>query len=47
MFDAKLTYAVNSHVKLGVGVDNLTDERYFVGHPYAGRTLFGEVKLAL
>lgn len=47
VFDAKLTYAVNSHVKLGVGVDNLTDERYFVGHPYAGRTLFGEVKLAL
>ncbi|MEK7323261.1 MAG: Plug domain-containing protein [Pseudomonadota bacterium] len=25
----------------------LADERYFVGHPYAGRTLFGEVKLAL
>jgi iron complex outermembrane receptor protein len=46
VFDAKIAYDINQHFNLGFGVDNLTDERYFVGHPYAGRTFFAEVKAA-
>ncbi len=45
--DAKLTLRPNRHSEIGVGVDNLFDERYFVYHPYPGRTFFIEAKLAL
>lgn len=47
VLDAKLRYAFNRQLVLGVGVDNLADERYFVYHPYPGRTLFAELKLSL
>ncbi|BAZ93244.1 siderophore receptor protein [Thiohalobacter sp. COW1] len=47
VFDAKLRYAVNRQLQLGIGIENLTDERYFVYHPYPGRTLFAELKLSL
>lgn len=45
VFDAKAVYDINKYATLGLGVDNLTDERYFVGHPYSGRTMFAEVKM--
>lgn len=45
VFDAKVVYGLNKYANLGLGVDNLTDERYFVGHPYSGRTMFAEVKV--
>jgi iron complex outermembrane receptor protein len=46
VFDAKISYDINRHFNASLGVDNLTDERYFVGHPYAGRTFFAELKAA-
>ncbi len=46
VFDAKLTYNPHPAVTLGIGVENLTDERYFVYHPYPGRTAIVEAKLA-
>ncbi|MDR5820128.1 MULTISPECIES: hypothetical protein [unclassified Caballeronia] len=32
---------------LGVGVDNLFDERYYVYHPYAGRTFYVEGRIGI
>ncbi|WP_083228677.1 TonB-dependent receptor [Bordetella sp. H567] len=45
--DAKFTYKLDRHSEVSVGVDNLFDERYFVYHPYPGRTLYVETRLHL
>ena len=41
--DAKLRWRFAPRWTASLGVDNLTNERYWVYHPYAGRTWFGEV----
>lgn len=46
VFDARINYTINEHVEVGGGVNNLLDERYYVGHPYQGRTLFADLKLS-
>jgi iron complex outermembrane receptor protein len=38
--DLKFTYRPDQRSEVSVGVDNLFDERYFVYHPYPGRTLY-------
>ncbi len=45
VFDLRVNYEINRHIGLGGGVNNLLDERYYVGHPYQGRTIFADVKL--
>ncbi|WP_073101628.1 TonB-dependent receptor [Pollutimonas bauzanensis] len=45
--DAKFTYKVNRYSEVSVGVDNLFDQRYFVYHPYPGRTLYAEARLRM
>jgi iron complex outermembrane receptor protein len=45
--DAKFTYKLNRYSEVSVGVDNLFDERYFVYHPYPGRTLYVETRLRM
>ncbi|WAL84054.1 TonB-dependent receptor [Pandoraea sp. XJJ-1] len=45
--DAKFTYKPTARTQIGIGVDNLFDTRYFVYHPYAGRTFFIEGKFAI
>ncbi|MFC5440620.1 TonB-dependent receptor [Rhodanobacter ginsenosidimutans] len=45
--DAKLRWAFAPHWTASLGVDNLTDTHYWVYHPYAGRTWFGEVRWEL
>lgn len=47
VLDAKLTWQASKHARLGLGVDNLADKRYFVNHPFPGRTWVAELKLAL
>lgn len=42
VFDARLTFRPNEASTLALGVDNLTDEEYFVAHPYPQRTYFLE-----
>lgn len=42
--DAKLRWTFAPQWSASVGVDNLTNEQYWVYHPYAGRTWFGEVR---
>jgi iron complex outermembrane receptor protein len=42
--DAKLRWAFAPQWTASLGVDNLTDTHYWVYHPYAGRTWFGELR---
>ncbi|MFC5740263.1 TonB-dependent receptor [Dyella tabacisoli] len=42
--DAKLRWKFASQWTASLGVDNLTNTHYWVYHPYAGRTWFGEVR---
>ncbi|APA88491.2 TonB-dependent receptor [Paraburkholderia sprentiae WSM5005] len=45
--DAKFTFKPTKLSEIGIGVDNLFDARYFVYHPYPGRTFYVEAKLHL
>ncbi|MGN6232852.1 MAG: TonB-dependent receptor [Trinickia sp.] len=45
--DAKLTFRPTKLSEIGVGVDNLFDARYFVYHPYPGRTFYVEGRLRM
>jgi iron complex outermembrane recepter protein len=45
--DAKLRWKFAPDWTAALGVDNLTDEHYWVYHPYAGRTWFGELRWEL
>ena len=44
MLDARVAYTTASNIELALGVDNLTDERAYQSHPYAGRTGFIEAR---
>lgn len=43
VFDLKTRYAINRQIDVSFGVDNLLNRKYYVFHPYPGRTLFGEL----
>jgi iron complex outermembrane receptor protein len=45
--DAKFTFRPTKLSEIGIGVDNLFDARYFVYHPYPGRTFYVEAKLRI
>jgi iron complex outermembrane receptor protein len=45
--DVKYTFKPTKLSEIGIGIDNLFDERYFVYHPYPGRTFYVEGKLRL
>jgi iron complex outermembrane receptor protein len=45
--DAKLRWMFSPGWSASLGVDNLTNEQYWVYHPYAGRTWFGELRWEL
>lgn len=44
--DAKLGYRFGPQARLALGIDNLTDRRYYVAHPYPGRTVYAELQLS-
>jgi len=44
VFDTKISYKFLKNWTTSLAVDNLTDEEYFVSHPYNKRTWFVEVK---
>jgi iron complex outermembrane receptor protein len=46
-FDAKVNWKASERIDLGVGVDNLTDRRYYVYYPYPSRTWLVEAKFHL
>ncbi len=43
-WDAKLSYHINKNLDASIGVNNLTDKKYYVFHPYPGRSIFGEIR---
>jgi len=45
--DARLRWKFATDWSAALGVDNLSNERYWVYHPYAGRTWFGELRWEL
>lgn len=45
--DAKYTFRPTKASEVGVGIDNIFDARYFVYHPYPGRTFYLEAKLKI
>ncbi|WP_414719375.1 TonB-dependent receptor [Trinickia sp.] len=45
--DVKYTFRPTKASELGVGIDNIFDARYFVYHPYPGRTFYLEAKLKI
>ncbi|HWW05309.1 TonB-dependent receptor [Collimonas sp.] len=47
VFDTKLTLKPTKNTELGIGVDNLTNRRYYVYYPYPGRTFYLEAKVSL
>ncbi len=44
VFDAKVLYKFAKQWSVSVGVDNITNEKYFTLYPYAQRTVFAGVK---
>lgn len=44
--DARFVYRFSRQARLALGVDNLTDERYYVYHPYPGRTAYAELAIS-
>ena len=45
--DARAQVRLTSTIEAAVGVENLFDERYFVFHPFPGRTFTAELRLRL
>lgn len=45
--DARFTFKPTKLSEIGVGIDNLFDARYFVYHPYPGRTFYVDAKLRM
>lgn len=45
--DVKYTFKPTKTSEVGIGVDNMFDARYFVYHPYPGRTFYLEAKLKI
>ncbi len=45
--DVKYTFKPSKLSEIGIGIDNLFDARYFVYHPYPGRTFYVEGKLRM
>lgn len=43
VWDAKARYRISKNLEASIGIDNLTDKRYYVYHPYPGRTFIGEL----
>ncbi|CAN5236730.1 TonB-dependent receptor [soil metagenome] len=44
VMDAHARYQVTPHISAELGVDNLNDARYFLFHPFPGRTVIGSLK---
>jgi iron complex outermembrane receptor protein len=41
--DVRAVYRLSPHLSFAAGVENLTDKRYFLFHPFPGRTFTGEL----
>lgn len=44
LFDTKLTWRIGKGFTASFGVDNLTDDEYYISHTYPGRIFFSDLK---
>jgi iron complex outermembrane receptor protein len=42
--DIHAHYQLTERLGLDAGIDNVNDEKYFLYHPFPGRTFFGALK---
>jgi iron complex outermembrane receptor protein len=47
VFDARVQYRIDAHLTASLGVDNLTNEKYFLYHPFPQRTYVADLKVSL
>jgi len=47
VFDVRAHYQINDHVAASFGIDNVTNEKYYLYHPFPQRTFVADVKLSL
>lgn len=47
VFDARVQYQINEHLTAAVGIDNFTNEKYFLYHPFPQRTYVADLKVTL
>ncbi|HET6555614.1 MAG TPA: TonB-dependent receptor [Dyella sp.] len=47
VFDLRAHYQINEHLAASFGVDNFTNEKYFLYHPFPQRTYVADLKLNL
>jgi len=45
--DARAVLKLNDRWSASLGVDNLTDRRYYLFHPFPGRTVIAQVSYAM
>lgn len=45
VFDTRVRYRFNDSASIAIGIDNLTDEKYFLFHPFPQRTYLADLKL--
>jgi iron complex outermembrane receptor protein len=47
VFDARVHYQINDQLSASFGVDNFTNEKYYLYHPFPQRTYVADLKLSL
>ena len=47
VLDTHVHYQLDRNVSFDAGIDNLNNEKYFLYHPFPGRTWFGDIKIKL
>ncbi|WP_199098807.1 TonB-dependent receptor [Dyella sp. ASV21] len=47
VFDLRAHYQINEHLAASLGVDNVTNEKYYLYHPFPQRTYVADLKLSL
>lgn len=47
VFDAHVNYQINEQLSTSFGIDNLTNEKYFLYHPFPQRTYVANIKFRL
>ncbi|AIF48268.1 TonB-dependent receptor [Dyella japonica] len=47
VFDARAHYQINEHLAASFGIDNVTNQKYYLYHPFPQRTYVADLKLSL
>ncbi len=47
VMDARLRYQIHKQVSAAIGIENLTNEKYFLFHPFPQRTVLAEIRIAM